>query len=244
MKESSFEKLHEELKLSHHSFRRSLLYLDWAFKDINFENKNVLDIGGGNGIYSYYAKYKGAFSCLNLEPFAAGSENIKIIDDSAFGDLKIDVKRITLQEFESNSKFDVIILHDSINHLDEDNFSILHENEGAYSRYSDLVLKIRSFLSKGGSLVVSDCSRVNFFAWLRTKNPIAPSIEWHLHQHPTILTKLFKKNGLILQKLRWSPFKRFDEFGHFLTRFGFLVSNFMQSHYNMVFREQSTKVKW
>ena len=51
-----FEELHEELNLSHHKLKRSLAYLDWCFKGVDFKNKTVLDIGGGNGIYSFYAR--------------------------------------------------------------------------------------------------------------------------------------------------------------------------------------------
>ena len=70
-----FEVLHEILRLSHHNFKRSYDYLKWCFKDVDFKNKTVLDIGGGNGIYSFYARSQGASSALNLEPFGAGSKD-------------------------------------------------------------------------------------------------------------------------------------------------------------------------
>lgn len=236
MADKTFKKLHNDLKLSHHPYRRSRLYLEWAFKNIDFEGKRVLDIGGGNGIYSYYAKYKGAAYCLNLEPFAAGSGNIEIIEDSTLTDLKIDLQNLTLQEFNTDNLFDIIILHDSINHLDEDTFSNIHTDQKSFNTYSTLVSKIRSLLTPNGKVLVADCSRVNFFAALDIKNPVAPTIEWHIHQHPPMLTKLFEQNGFKLEKLRWSPFKRFDKFGQFLSKIGFPISYFMQSHFNLVFK--------
>ncbi len=35
-------------------------YLDSLFRDIPFENKTMLDIGGGSGIFSFYAACMGA----------------------------------------------------------------------------------------------------------------------------------------------------------------------------------------
>ncbi len=236
MEQVIFKKLHEDLKLSHHPFDRSLLYLEWAFENINFKDKRVLDVGGGNGIYSYYAKYKGAEYCLNLEPFAAGSGSIKIFGDSDYDELKIDFQPDTFQDFEIDREFDVIILHDSINHLDEANISLLHRDEKAYGIYSSLISKLRSLASTHCQVVIADCSRINFWGNLGLKNPVAPTIEWQIHQHPPLWIKLFEENGFVLEKLRWSPFKRFDRFGHPLSKLGFSISYFMQSHFNLVFR--------
>ncbi len=236
MEEQLFKQLHCERGLSHHPYRRSKLYLKWAFKNINFKGKRVLDIGGGNGIFSYYAKYSGADYCLNLEPFASGSGNINILGKTSSADLKIDTQNLTLQAYNTDSKFDIVILHDSINHLNEEVFSTIHESWSAYQTYSSLVSKIRSFTTINGQVLVADCSRLNFFAVLGLKNPIAPSIEWHIHQHPDILIRLFEENDFKIEQLRWSPFKRFDKFGHILCKFGFPLSYFMQSHFNMLFR--------
>ncbi len=236
MEDQLFKKLHYEQRLSHHPYHRSMLYLKWAFKNIEFKGKRVLDIGGGNGIYSYYAKYKGAEYCLNLEPFASGSDNIKVLKQTSFTDLKIDIQNVTLQDYNTDSKFDIVILHDSINHLNEEVFSVIHKDKAAYDSYSLLVSKIRSFMTLNGQVIVADCSRINFFAALGLKNPVAPSIEWHIHQHPDTLIGLFEENDFKLENLRWSPFKRFYKFGHLLSKFGFPVSYFMQSHFNMSFR--------
>lgn len=241
MDQLNFEKLHNDLKLSHHPFKRSYKYLKWAFNGIDFRNKTVLDVGGGNGIYSYYAKHMGASRCLNLEPFADGSDNIKVVGKSEIEELEIDTLPQTFQEFNPKFEFDIIILHDSINHLDEENFSYIHNDEKAYKVYVDIVAKIHSMLSTDGHVVVADCSRINFFNSIGLRNPFAPSIEWELHQHPPLLIKLFAANNLELVSLRWSPFKRFGSFGRLLSKLGFPISYFMQSHFNMVFvkREKS-----
>jgi len=48
---------------------------DYLYRNINFYNKNVLDIGGGAGLYSFYASVKGANKVFCLEPYAEGSNN-------------------------------------------------------------------------------------------------------------------------------------------------------------------------
>lgn len=232
-----FQQIHQDLKLSHHPFKRSYNYLKWAFKGINFKDKSVLDIGGGNGIYSYYAKFMGANYCINLEPFEAGSKNVKIDSKEIPDSLHITLINQTIQEFITDKKFDIIILHDSVNHLDEPIFSEIHENKPSFDKYCKLIKKITDLLNDRGTIVVTDCSRYNFWGILGLKNPFAPSIEWNLHQSPYLIKKLFIEQGFRKFNLRWSPFKRFDLFGKILSFFGFIPSFFMQSHFNLTIRK-------
>ncbi len=44
------------------------VFLNTLFKGIDFENKRVLDIGGGRGLLSLYAACKGAREVICLEP--------------------------------------------------------------------------------------------------------------------------------------------------------------------------------
>ena len=229
----AFKNIHTELKLSHHPFERSLNYLKWAFKSINFENKSVLDIGGGNGIYSYYSKFCGAESCINLEPFQAGSKNVFIKANNVEDNLKVEIINKTIQEFNSEKKFDVIILHDSINHLDEPIFSKINIDQESFEIYSKLIEKISNLLNENGVILVTDCSRYNFWGMIGVKSPFAPSIEWEIHQSPYLIKKLFKNHGFSNFKIRWSPFKRFGLFGRVLSYFGYIPAFFMQSHFNI-----------
>jgi len=222
--------------LSHHHYKRSSRYLKWAFKDVDFKGKRVLDIGGGNVIYSYYAKFMGAEYCLNLEPFGAGSGNIKILGDGNHDELIIDIEPMTIQEFGSDSKYDVIILHDSINHLDEELYTQIHKDADSYKAYSNIIEKIHSLTSENGRVIVAGCSRINFLTTLGIRNLFAPVIDWHLHQLPPLLVTLFAENGLKMVKLRWSPFKRIGRFGQLISRIGFQISYFMQSPFNIVFK--------
>ncbi|MAW08533.1 MAG: hypothetical protein CME61_09690 [Halobacteriovoraceae bacterium] len=234
---STFRQLHSDLNLSHHPFKRSFNYLKWAFKSINFNNKTVLDIGGGNGIYSYYSRYSGAKKCINLEPFEAGSKNVKINSKSVDDNLKIEIINDTIQDFNTKEKFDIIILHDSINHLNEPIFSNLHKSEKDFKAYCDILNKISNLLKSDGVIIVTDCSRYNFWGFIGLKSPFAPSIDWDIHQSPYLIKKLFKIQGFDNHKIRWSPFKRFGLFGRILSFCGFLPSFFMQSHFNIVFKK-------
>src|SRR5438067_4566581 len=43
------------------------------FRGVQFDGKRVLDIGGGDGIYSFYAAARGATEVMCLEPEARGA---------------------------------------------------------------------------------------------------------------------------------------------------------------------------
>ena len=55
------------------SQRNLKFWLHNLFKDIDLQNKNILDIGGGVGVISLYAACSGARNVICLEPELAGS---------------------------------------------------------------------------------------------------------------------------------------------------------------------------
>lgn len=238
LSKSKFKSLYLRMNLSHHPFNRMNKYLDWCFKEVVFKKKNVLDIGGGNGIFSFYAKYKGARKVVNLEPFADGSTLFEFEGNEIEQELKIFLKNRTLQEYNTNDKFDLIILHDSINHLNETIFQEIHKSEKDFKEYKHLINKIISLLNPGGKIIITDCSRRNFWGDLGMKSPFAPAIEWHLHQQPFMIKRLFNDHQFKFQ-LRWSPFKRIGHFGYLISFFGYFPSYFMQSHFNLILEDES-----
>ena len=72
-----FDYFSDKYQLSHHSNNIIYNYLKWLTKDIDFRNKNVLDVGGGSGLISYFSHVNGANKVVNLEPFASGSREHK-----------------------------------------------------------------------------------------------------------------------------------------------------------------------
>ncbi len=108
-----------------HSSKGNLKFqMDFIFKEIDFNNKRVLDIGGGSGIFSFYAACRGADKVVCLEPEAEGSSSgvqdtfLKL--QRILGALNVSLEKSTFQSFVSDGeKFDVILLHNSINHINE-----------------------------------------------------------------------------------------------------------------------------
>lgn len=54
--------------------KRLKFYLEQQlFKNIDFRNKTLIDIGGGNGLFSFYAALNGAKKVVVMEPEFDGS---------------------------------------------------------------------------------------------------------------------------------------------------------------------------
>ena len=203
--------------------RRNLQYhLDTLFKEIDLKDKKVLDIGGGSGLHSFYAAFRGAKRVVCVEPEAEGS-SLGITDK--FYRLKkllkynnVELKPLTFQKLESNDEtFDVIILHNSINHLNEIACINLTRDTKSKAVYQELLSKIFSLSNYGAKLIICDCSRNNFFSLLKIGNPFASSIEWHKHQSPEVWVKLLRQVGFANPKIRWLSFNTLRNLGRFLT---------------------------
>lgn len=84
----------------------------------------MLDIGCGDGILSLYAAWKGAKQVIGLEPELAGStkgvlEKFKHQSELLALD-NVSIKPLRFQDYQPKDvRFDIILLHNSINHLDE-----------------------------------------------------------------------------------------------------------------------------
>jgi hypothetical protein len=138
---------------------------------------------------------------------------------------------ITLQAFESHGKmFDIILLHNSINHLDEAACINLLKDDSSKTIYREIFLKIDSLSNKGAKLILCDCSKYNFFAFLGIRNPISPSIEWHKHQAPEVWAGLLGDVGFVNPKIRWSSFNRLRRWGKVVIS-NKLVAYFLSSHF-------------
>ena len=138
---------------------------------------------------------------------------------------------LTFQAFESMGKqFDIILLHNSINHLDETACINLLNSEAAKAIYLNMFSKLSLLASGGATLIVCDCSRYNFFALLRIKNPFAPTIEWPKHQAPEIWVDLLSQVGFVNPRIRWTSFNTLRSPGKTLLG-NKLVSYFFRSNF-------------
>ena len=99
-------------------------HLETLFKNVVLKNRRVLDIGGGSGLHSFYTACMGAQEVLCLEPETEGSRSGIGAKFRRLGEILgcdyVKFEPVTFQAFEPAGKqFDIILLHNSINHLDE-----------------------------------------------------------------------------------------------------------------------------
>ena len=197
-------------------------YLDYLFSGISFDAKATLDIGGGRGLFSFYAACMAADDVVCLEPDAAGSRsgNSEIFEKlrSELGMLdRVRLEPSTIQDFEgSDGTFDILLLHNSVNHLDEESCIRLQCDDCAVEAYKKIFKKLSKLGSRKAKLIATDCSRYNVFALLHLKNPFSPTIEWHKHQSPWYWAELLSEAGFRNPKIRWASFSRLRSPGKLL----------------------------
>jgi len=210
-------------------------HLENLFGGIDFKNKAILDIGGGSGLYSFYAACMGAKEVVCLEPEGEGSssrvtEKFQQLSSQLKND-NVTLEPTTLQAYESDGKtFDIILLYNSINHLDEPACINLLHDDSSKAVYRKIFSKISSLSNNGARLIICDCSRRNFFSALGIRNPIAPTIEWHKHQAPELWADLLSDVGFINPKIRWSSFNGLRSCGKVLLG-NRLMTYFLTSHF-------------
>lgn len=201
--------------------RNLRFYLEYLFNGIDFEGKDMLDIGAGAGVNGFFAVCRGAHDVVCLEPEADGSsrspqrsfERLK----SRLGVRNIHLEPSMLQGHEFHGrKFDIVLLHSSVNHLDEEACIHLLEDPAAKDRYREIFRQIAALCRPGAKLIVNDCSRYNLFATLGLRNPIVPTIEWEKHQAPQVWATLLGDAGFKNPRIRWASLNRLGRPGRIL----------------------------
>lgn len=191
------------------------------FRGIDLRGARVLDVGGGEGLCSFYAALCGAREVVCLEPEAAGSsaritsllERIR----GALPRLPVRPESKLLQHFHDAEGFDVVLMNASINHVDEEACIRLHRDAAAREAYGRVFGHMAGLARRGARLVVADCTRYNFFAALGCTNPLFPAIEWQKHQAPGLWARLLQEAGFRRPRVSWRPIYRFGAAGRLLT---------------------------
>jgi len=196
-------------------------YLNDFFKGIDLNDKVVLDIGGGSGLLSFYAVVCGAKYVICLEPEAEGSisgENAIFDKIKAQLDLRnIQLVTLTFQEYsKTDMVFDIVILKDSVNHLNEPACISLLTDIEAQRTYYEIFRDLYNLCNECAIIIFSDTSRYNIFPFFKLRNIFAPSIEWHKHQSPRLWIKLLNKAGFANAKIKWTSFSYLRNFGKIL----------------------------
>ena len=219
-----------------------VFHLSTLFRGVDLSGRRVLDIGGGWGMHSFYAALKGAEEVICLEPEAEGSTGG--VRDKFLGlrtqleAAQVTFAPVTFQAFEPQGKtFDVVLLHNSINHLDENACTTLHTDAASREIYRRILSKLSSICRSGAKLLVCDCSRNNFFALLGVKNPFVKSIEWHKHQAPEVWAALLCEVGFAKPRITWSSLNTLRGFGRVFLGNRF-ASYFLNSHFRLTMEKQ------
>jgi len=210
-------------------------YLSYLFKGISFIDKSMLDVGGGSGLFSLYARCMGAQPVICLEPETYGSTKGASSKLRQYADrLNLDniyLEPGTFQNFDPRGiTFDIVLLHNSINHLSEAACINLKVSAEARKEYEVIFAKMNQVAKPGAKLIITDCSRYNFFALLGLKNPLAPNIAWHKHQSPKLWRSMLRNAGFINPHIRWSFFPGLGIIDKFLLG-NRLASFFLTSHF-------------
>jgi SAM-dependent methyltransferase len=184
---------------------------EFLFNGVPLREKSVLEVGCGAGAWAIWAALHGAARVIGLEPEADGSrrhirerllENIETLGLQT----KIVAVDGCLEELaETEAMFDVVVMFNVINHLDEAAVVVLDQDRKAFEKYVAVLKKLRAQMRAGGWIIVADCARRNFWNQIGLTSPLVPWIEWHKHQNPRTWVKVFAASGFRPFDLRWSP---------------------------------------
>ncbi len=216
-------------------------FKNYIFNGIDLGNKNLLDLGGGNGIASFFALYQSS-SCNAwvVDPIAEGSNQLMTDQfnhmKESFGKDRINYHRDFIDSLEEPNYFDIVLMHNSINHIGEDLIEKILTNQEEYSEYVERIKKITGRLKPGGTLVVADCGRNNFWDDVGLKSPFAPTIEWKLHREPDTWKKMIEEAGLVHINTKWTARRELRSIGKTLLG-NRLCSYLLGSHFVSMYRK-------
>ncbi|MFT3908070.1 MAG: methyltransferase [Ferruginibacter sp.] len=155
----------------------------------NIHTKNVLDIGTGTGLLSLMLaqKINAAIDAIEIDRAAAkqAKENVLL---SPWQD-KIDIINVSLQQFDTTKKYDLIIsnppfFEDDLKSPDDDKNAAKHDST---LKLDELVVFIKNKLNENASAVVLiPFQRTNYFAELLK--------EHHLYINETLFVKQSPKH--------------------------------------------------
>ncbi len=181
------------------------------FRDIDFQNKSMLEIGCGKGMLCLWAALHGARQTVGLEPMAEGCYDTNQCHrtfQSMAQQLDLPQAKIlpcTVQAFDgADESFDVVLSVNSINHLDEKSCIALRELPVAARTYQEIFRRIAKMMKPGGKLIIMDAAQRNLYGDFGMRNPMSPNIEWFKHQQPEDWARLLRHCGFVDENIRWT----------------------------------------
>jgi SAM-dependent methyltransferase len=202
--------------------------------------RRVLDVGCGSGAIALWAALHGASHVTGLEPETDGSTQstlsqfARLTQDLGLDD-RVAASPKFLGDFPSPAEpFDVAVLYNVINHINEPATERLHLDTSAEEEFLPDLLHLRSLLSPNAVVIVADCARNNFWNSVGLRGPLTPTIEWHKHQEPDTWTRVFERAGFERHDLRWSPISPLYFLGDHTSSHA--LQYFAASHFVLRFR--------
>ena len=228
---------------AHHSGKNFAFYLEQVMSGVELEGKRVLDIGGGVGNLTFYAASRGASLAVCLEPeFEGSSTGMQDTFERTAALMqtgeRVRLVRETIQNFVWDGEpFDIVILHNSINHLDEPATERLHRDEGAREAFREIFRKIGALTSPGARMLIADCDRYNLWRFIPgVTNPVARTIEWEKHQPPGRWAEVARAGGFEKERVIWTTFNVLRGPGRLLLS-NRLAAYMLMSHFAMWMRK-------
>ncbi|WP_146530348.1 class I SAM-dependent methyltransferase [Novipirellula artificiosorum] len=205
-----------------------------VFMKTDLSGKSLLDVGCGVGALALGSAASGVRHAVGLEPEVDGSTSgffctgERLIKSLGFSNVSIRNNMLANYDFDE-SPFDVIVMYNVINHLNEEACSRILTSDEARTLYIQQLSHLREYISPGGEMLVADCARSNFFGDLGIRNPIAKTIEWQKHQNPRIWASIFEEAGFSSTEFWWNPIHKLRGFGRFARTSA--IAYFTNSHF-------------
>lgn len=226
------------------SAARMRCYVNYLFDGVPLDGRSFLDVGGGVGIFCAAARALGAARALCLEPGGAGAnDGIKSVAGQGnapevYGKM-VEFHTTTVEAYIGGNErdtrgFDVILLHNVINHLDESACTSLHRNQSAREVYSEKIRSLTQLAAPGGVLILCDCARSNFYPAVGLTNPLMRTIEWDKHQNPSLWRELFAQSEWTHVQTSWTTPNMWGRPGRLLGNC--VCSYFLLGHFRMVLK--------
>jgi len=186
-------------------------------KQIDVRNKDVLDIGCGTGLYSFFlGSYGGARRVVGIDPSEGEGSPDNVHEVFARNAQKLALKNVEFvrADFRTASfdtKFDIILAISALHHVYETTRNMLVDPD-AKNEYRKILKQIYDLLNDGGNLIIMEASRSHFTQITRKfgfhGRGYMKNMSWNTKQVPTAWMTLLKEISFVdIEMNYWVPYR-------------------------------------